>query len=184
MQPQLVTIKHPRALACEKSEVIDMKIYSLGAIAAALAFGGAYAANMLATTQPIVAAAPMSDQDIKQKAQQISYDSIARDPTKYAGTIVVFEGKVKQSLYDKNDKDVLLRVGVTQQKYGIWDDVVWVYYQRKSKEEPRILENDMVRFWGEYTGIKTYKSVIGAPIQVPRVVSHIVERVAAQASVN
>lgn len=59
-----------------------------------------------------------------------------------------------------------------------------MYYQRKSKEEQRILEQDIVRFWGEYTGIKSYKSVLGATIQVPRVVSHIVERVARQASAN
>lgn len=66
------------------------------------------------TPQSIIAAAPVSDQDIKQRAQQISYDSIAREPAKYKGNIVVFQGKVIQSLYENDGKDVLLRVEVTQ----------------------------------------------------------------------
>ena len=137
------------------------------------------AGSLVASTETPVVPAQMSDQDIKGKAQQISYDAIAREPIKYKGTTVVFQGKVVQSLYE-NDKDVLLRVRVTEK----FDDIVWVYYQRKSNDEPRILEKDTVRFWGEYTGIKSYKSVIGATLQVPRVVSHIVEPVAKEAAVK
>ena len=87
-----------------------------------------------ATNHQSSVAAP-TDLDIKEQAQQIPYDALAREPTKYQGATVVFQGKVIQSLYDQNDKDVLLRVRVTQNV----DDVVWVYYQKKSKDEPRFL---------------------------------------------
>jgi hypothetical protein len=150
-----------------------LSIVALAALPLVYVAGGPLVAAM--TAEKATAAAPVSDEDIKKMAQQLPYDSVAREPKKFAGTMVVFEGRVWKVLEDANGKDVLLQLAVTPGL--IWKDNMWVYYQKRVPTEPRILEGDVVRFWGEYTGLKSYKSVLGASITVPRVVTHIVERV-------
>jgi hypothetical protein len=149
-----------------------MKLQSLAAIAIVVAFVGVFAANQLSHKSAAVAP-PLHPEQVKAQARQIAYDALAREPGRYAGAFVVFEGKVVQTLY--TGSDVLLRVEVTKGKYDLWKDVVWVDYQRKSGSEPRILDGDIVRFWGKYVGIYSYKSVMGATIQVPRVIQSVVE---------
>jgi hypothetical protein len=149
-----------------------VKAYSVAAIAVALGLLGVYAAHKL--SGPTVAAvAPPSDSDIKEKAKHLDYESIARDPGKYAGVPVVFQGKVIQTL--ESDTNVVLRVNVTSVQYDAWKDTVWVNYRKKSSKETRILQNDIVRFWGRFDGIQSYRAAAGYTVQIPRVTAGIVE---------
>jgi hypothetical protein len=119
-----------------------------------------------------VAALPIAD--VKTQARTISYDSLARSPTSYAAQIVEFRGKVIQATQD--GRDYVLRINVSQDRHGFWTDTLFVTYRASSDSEPRILENDIVRLWGEFIGIKSYKAVLGQTIQIPYVAAREIDR--------
>ena len=48
---------------------------------------------------------------------------------------------------------------------GHWDNVIYVTIYGELKQ--RILEDDKVTLWGEYAGIKTYTTVMGASMSIP-----------------
>jgi hypothetical protein len=79
---------------------------------------------------------------------------------------VVFTGKVVQVL--EMGSKTAMRVNVTKGEYGIWDDTVWVNYTRKSGES-RILEDDIIKFWGTVKGRRTYTAVLGQEITLPEI---------------
>ena len=47
---------------------------------------------------------------------------------------------------------------IMNQEFVRWDDTEWVNYKRK-KGAGRILEGDIITFFGDFKGIKTYTSV-------------------------
>lgn len=60
------------------------------------------------------------------------------------------------------------RIDVTYKGYGYYDDTVYVTYDGYGSEE-RILEDDIVTFYGEYKGLKTYETVMGSSVTIPHV---------------
>ena len=108
--------------------------------------------------------------DYIKSAQHISFQALSRNPDNYKGKIVTFSGKVVQ--VQESGNDVVMRINVTQKQYG-WDDTVWVNYTKVSKEG-RILENDIITFWGQYKGIREYKAVMGNTISVPEITAKYV----------
>ena len=117
--------------------------------------------------------------ELKARAVAMPYDQIARDPGKYQGAIVVFEGKVVQAV--ERGQNVVLRVDVApppdirDPNFKIGGDIVYVDYRRSHPDETRILEGDKVRFWGKHVGIYSYTATLGQTIQIPHVVAQIVE---------
>jgi len=107
----------------------------------------------------------ISEEEYKSQCEHISYEDIARNPDGFKGKKAVFRGKVLQVLEDGND--VVLRIDVTEDKYGFWDDTIYVEYTRKSADENRILEDDIVMVYGRIKGIKTYKALLGNNISIP-----------------
>lgn len=101
----------------------------------------------------------------KKKCKWISYKKLARTPDKYEGKKVKFTGKVIQVIEDTYSTSY--RIEVTKGSYGIWDDVVYVEYDGNPSK--RILEDDIVTFYGEFDGLYSYESVLGASITVPSV---------------
>ncbi|OQB11612.1 MAG: hypothetical protein BWY15_02439 [Firmicutes bacterium ADurb.Bin193] len=71
--------------------------------------------------------------------------------------------------------NVALRIDVTQGEYDLWSDTIFVEYTRKSAEESRILENDIVTIYGTMNGLKTYQSVLGNQVTVPCIVAEYIE---------
>jgi hypothetical protein len=116
----------------------------------------------------------MAIRELKVQARQIDYGSLAREPTKYSGAIVTFQGKVVQAV--ESGSSVTLRIAVTTGNYGSYVDTVYVDYRKSTPSESRILEGDVVRFWGEFTGIKSYTAVLGNAVQIPHVIARVVER--------
>ena len=49
----------------------------------------------------------------------------------------------------------------------LWDDIVWVNAQVDSNN--RFLEDDVVRIWGEYQGIREYETVLSSQNSVPEI---------------
>ena len=102
----------------------------------------------------------------KNACGSYSYQEISRNPDDYDGTHVKFTGKIIQVLEDGNT--VQLRVNVTQGRYGIWDDTIFVTYTRKDGEA-RLLEDDIITLYGISGGLVTYESIFGASITIPKV---------------
>lgn len=110
--------------------------------------------------------------DVKSRARTVSYDELARNPGNYQGAIVVFDGKVVQAI--ESGQNLTLRIDVNvSEKIG--SDIVYVDYRKNRPDEPRILEDDKVQFWGKYIGIYSYKAILGQTIQIPHVVARTVE---------
>jgi hypothetical protein len=100
----------------------------------------------------------------------VSYELLAKFPASYSDSLIIGRGKVIQAIDDGDD--VVMRVNVTaDESYRIFTDTVYVEYHRGFPSGPRIIEDDIVEFAGEFLGIKTYRSVMGATIQIPFVKS-------------
>ena len=116
-----------------------------------------------------VACSTMSKSFYMSNCKTISYNELARNPKKYEGQLVKFTGEViqvqeAQSMWYYN----VYRIDVTYKGYGYYDDTVYVTYDGYGSEE-RILEDDIVTFYGEYKGLKTYETVMGSSVTIPHV---------------
>ena len=103
------------------------------------------------------------DEYIK-KCKKYTYKEIARNPDDYYFKYAKFTGKVVQTLYDGNY--VQLRVDVTKDKYGYYDDTIYVVYTKKAGES-KILEDDIVTIYGMLAGETSYESVLHTTITLP-----------------
>ena len=109
--------------------------------------------------------------EIKEKARSdISYDSLARSTEQYVGHLVQYSGKVIQVI-EHSPHSYSLRVDITKGDYDMWDDTVLVRY-----EGPRLLEDDIVHFWGRVKGRRTYTTVLGAEVTLPEIEAVALER--------
>lgn len=111
------------------------------------------------------------EEEFKNSCVQIDYKTLARNPDAHIGDNFVFHGKVLQAMeYETlfSGRTVELRIAVTEDEYGFWDDVV---YSSLSLEEgqDRILDDDMITIWGTCRGLKTYIGVLGSAISVPEI---------------
>lgn len=123
-----------------------------------------------------VTCSTMSAKKYKASCKSISYDSLARDPEKYKGKLVKFYGRVIQV----QESDSILyysvyRINVGNDGYGYYDDTVYVTYD-STKSSTRILEDDMVTFYGEYQGLKTYETIMGGSVTIPHVQAEYIVR--------
>lgn len=121
-------------------------------------------AEEAATTQAKIAAQ-------KSEAKTIPYKTLARTPDDYKGASVTYTGKVIQVQEEGNN--VGLRVNVTKNSYG-YEDTMFVVYD-KGIVKGRVLEDDIITFWGTSKGLLTYKTVLGAEMTIPQVLATIVE---------
>ena len=113
----------------------------------------------------------MTDEQIRDSCEHISYDELSRNPDEYKGEMVKFTGEVVQTIEGSGIS--AMRVDVTKGSYGIYTDTVYVVYV----EDPsnRVLEDDIVSFYGMYDGLYSYQSVMGATITIPKVIANIVD---------
>lgn len=110
----------------------------------------------------------LTEDEYKASCSEYSYEDLARNPDDYEGADVVFTGKVVQVL--EGTSSTSYRINVTKGSYGIWDDTVMVVAS-KTDSGSRILEDDIVTFYGTYGGLYSYESVMGATITVPLVLA-------------
>jgi TM2 domain-containing membrane protein YozV len=105
--------------------------------------------------------------------QQFSYEEIARNPNIYKGKPSFFTGKVIQ--VTENRKNITLRINVTEGRYS-WSDTIYVDYTRLSEDESRILDDDIIKVYGDLNGIKSYRAVLGNTISIPWLIAYYIEK--------
>ena len=98
-----------------------------------------------------------------------SYEEIARNPNKVKGHKAMVFGKVIQVI--EQGDSVNLRVNISQSEWDIYSDTVYVTYTKKTSDEDRILENDIVMIMGTLDGLYTYDADSGAQVTLPLIQS-------------
>ncbi|MFA7636945.1 MAG: hypothetical protein WCX81_04200 [Monoglobales bacterium] len=109
----------------------------------------------------------------KQMCVEIPYNEIARKPKDYQGHRATYTGQVVQ--VQENETNTILRVNITKNQYNVWTDTVYVDYKRKTANEQRILENDIITLYGTVNGTKTYQSVLGNQITISHIIAEYIE---------
>jgi antitoxin component YwqK of YwqJK toxin-antitoxin module len=102
-----------------------------------------------------------------------SYKDIARNPSNFRGKYAVFTGKVIQ--VQESGRRVILRTNVTKGEYGFWSDTIYIDYTRWNDDENRILEDDIIKIYGELNGIKTYDTILGGEASIPWLIGKYIE---------
>lgn len=111
-------------------------------------------------------------EEYKMQCENIPYNDIARDPDRFIDRKVKYTGEVIQT--SETGSNIVLRINITENEYGYYEDTVWVNYMYIENEK-RLLEDDIVKFWGEFKGLKSYKSVLGAKITIPEINARVIE---------
>jgi len=114
---------------------------------------------------------PASYEEAKQKAVDVSYESLMRHSESYTSKWVCFEGQIVQVISDIPKLE--LRVSTKKEDMGeywdseplYFDDVVYLYSDDYSGE--RLLEEDIIKFCGKSTGILTYEAILGNQMSIP-----------------
>lgn len=112
-----------------------------------------------------------TEAEYKASCKSYDYDSIERRPADYAGKRAVFKCVVNQVI--ENGNTIMLRVGVPN-SWDSWkiiteryDKEFRVTYTKKSSNEDRILEDDVIRIYGELNNTTTYETVLHAQRTIP-----------------
>ena len=122
------------------------------------------------TTSTTTEKPEMSKKEYKSSCEQLDFSKVVRNPDKYKGKLYKFVGEVIQceetSAFLSDDKILTLRINVTKDEYGFWNDTVYVTYTLTAGKD-RILEDDIVTVYGECDGAETYTSVLGNSVTLP-----------------
>ncbi len=108
----------------------------------------------------------------KNSCSSYTYKEIFRNPEDYLGKKIKITGEVIQVMEQKDSgKDYwLLRVNMTKDEWGYYDDTVMVWVE-KSVVKGRIIEDDIFTFYGQILEPTTYTTVLGADQTVPTVLA-------------
>ena len=106
----------------------------------------------------------VSVEEIKQNTvENLNYEELFRNNSQYVGKIVHYVGKIIQAQENSNNS-YTLRVNVTEKEHGLWEDDLFLNY-----EGERLLENEIVEFWGEVKGVKKYTTVLRTSRSIPEI---------------
>ena len=125
-------------------------------------------------TQPEVSSVPqISEDDFKKSCITIDYEDLARTPDKYKGQKIKVEVEISQ----------ILTGGIfTESGYRAYEDYdisagdtyfqhEWYFTYEIPDDVPKILDNDVVVFYGEYNGTKEMKRALtGTTDYVPNMI--------------
>ncbi|MDY3861984.1 MAG: hypothetical protein SOZ45_05460 [Ruminococcus sp.] len=115
----------------------------------------------------------LSEEEFKNSCESIDFETLSRNPDKYKGNNYTLTGQVIQVQESSFSDTVDLRINVTKKTYEYIDDVTWtdtIYATVHVPDgEDRILENDVLTFWGTCDGMYTYESVLGSSVSLPKI---------------
>ena len=106
------------------------------------------------------------------------YKTIFRYSDEYKGKNAKFTGKVIQIMDNSigNTKIFNYRVNVTLDKYGIYDDTIYVtYVELDDNKTPRILEDDIITIYGILDGLQTYNTIFGSSVTIPSIIAKYID---------
>ena len=104
----------------------------------------------------------------------IDYTTLSRNPDKYKGNHYKFTGQVIQVLESDSwfDDATTLRVNVTKSdnEYleNFWEDTI-ICTVNIPKGSDRILEDDIITFYGDCDGLYTYTALLGQKVSLPKI---------------
>lgn len=107
-----------------------------------------------------------------QSCKTFDFRDLARNANSLKGERIAARGKVVQVM--REGSILALRVNITQGRYGIWDDTVYVTYYQKAGS-PNIIEDDIITLYGEIEGTTSYKSILGATITLPDIAAEYID---------
>lgn len=108
----------------------------------------------------------------KELCKEYKYEDIFRYAEKYDGELAKLTGKVIQ-VTDYNDFQIL-RVNITLDEYGYYDDTIYVSYI-PMENATRILEDDIVTIYGTLNGLETYTTILDSSVTIPKIISNYIE---------
>lgn len=110
----------------------------------------------------------ISLEQFKAECKSIPYQELARNPDNYKDSKIICTGEIIQIVQGEGvlSNYVNMRINITRGDYGIWNDTVYVIYKYKDGES-KFLEDDIVNLYGTYTGLYSYKSVLGGTVTIP-----------------
>ena len=124
------------------------------------------------TTQEPTKDPAQTEQEFKNSCSTISFEDLSRNPDKYKGDNYKFTGQVIQVQEGWFDT-VELRINVTKEEFEYIDDVMWTdtIYATVTIPEgaDKLLEDDVITFWGTCDGNYSYTSVLGNQISLPEI---------------
>lgn len=109
----------------------------------------------------------MSRSEYIDSCTEIAYEDLARNPDKYKGQAFVFTGEVIQVAEPTQGNTVSLRINVTEGEL-MWSDTIFATVDLP-KSADRILEGDILTFYGDCKGMYTYESIVGKQVSVPSI---------------
>lgn len=124
------------------------------------------------TTQEPTKSPAEVEQEFKDSCSTISFEDLSRNPDKYKGNNYKFTGEiiqVQEGWFDTVD----LRINVTKKEFEYIDDVMWTDTIYATITIPdgadKLLEDDVITFWGTCDGDYSYTSVLGSKITLPKI---------------
>ena len=109
----------------------------------------------------------ISKEEYQELCEEYTYEEIARNPDDFKGKNIVLTGEVIQVQEGIGDS-VTLRVNMTKNEYGNYEDTVYCTYSYL-KEDSKILEDDIIKIYGECQGDTSYTSIFGQKVTLPEI---------------
>lgn len=109
-------------------------------------------------------------QTFKDSCQTVEYRILKKNPDAYKDQKLTFTGEIVQIIEEPGI--TFMRVNITKDEYGYWDDTVAVFYLGSID----VYEDDIIQFWGIGGGSYTYESTAGWNITIPRIDAKYVEK--------
>lgn len=109
--------------------------------------------------------------------QEIGYKKLLRTPDEYVGQRIVITAEVQQvidgGLFDDSK---YYRVQTDNNDSGYYFDDEYFMYDNRVNDDMKILDGDVLKIYGEFTGLETMKRVItGSKDEVPAIKAYYVE---------
>lgn len=103
----------------------------------------------------------------------IDFETLSRNPDKYKGKKYELTGEIIQVQEISYSDTVTLRINITKETYEYLDEVHYtdtiLATVNIPKGDDKLLEEDIITFWGECEGSYTYTSVLGSSITLPKI---------------
>lgn len=113
------------------------------------------------------------EKEFKDSCDTIDFKTLSRNPDKYKGNNYKLTGEIIQVQESAWGNSVDLRINITKKEYEYIDDVTWtdtIYATVEiSDGEDKLLEDDVITFWGTCDGDYSYTSVLGSSITLPKI---------------
>lgn len=113
------------------------------------------------------------EEKYKLLCAEIDFETLSRNPDKYKGTDFVFTGEVIQVQEPYLGNSAELRVNITKNTFeyieqDYYTDTIYATVNISDGQD-RILEGDIITFWGKCDGKYSYTSIFGENITLPKI---------------